>query len=1012
MAETTLQEKLRANKARSISQADATATREKQQKIQQQQKLQKQKEEDSVAYQKYQKDLAEYEKQKKEYDTAVKQLEAEKKAESDKAAAIKAAEQKRIDDQKAINDKYDARITALGVKPSKYYYKPKYYTNRYTGKTRLIGHTRESNNKAIKNYNSKVDAINRERKTANQQFNLANSSLPQWVKTKASRAFARTPNHHGTMLSVAQNYYDNYLITSERKRQSSITTAKSNAVKAREKHEKTIREYEAKKESAPMPIPSVIEKPLTKATKTRPKVHPSSYFKSVEKTPVSIFGTTPLQSNKAEETYDTTQAQQKELFASITKATDYKQAISLREKAMEKNPYVGTANTIFEKGKAVGSSGVLIEKKIHQEDVFEELAKPPELKQEIETTVVPSQNIPKPEIETSYYVAGSLDYIFNSENDIKKQRLQEEIRIAGGTYGDYLKTIENTPQYQLKMVGKGAARAFNSYTSLVGVHVSNSKVAGHSLLDYTTTDIYNSLYAPVISPAKLYLEKLGIKPVPSPVNPKPFALIEKAWNERTPAENAGDLITTGAVETGIFLATGGVGNLAIRGASKLPYLLKTQVPTAKQVIKSAKQESQLTTITLEDGSKVKLPNPDYVEPVSKPVRKKINPSLNIPVKKIKLGGKKIKVTDHDSVTKSPKKPKRKPIAVFVNSKLGRLIGTNFPNTEKLSKIKKIKGTIPKNYDPIRSMESAFINNKAVRKIATKRLPRKDKGKPPKNESGWEWNRVQNVDAPAISKPSTISSKSTTQQVVKIKPPKVKSISKSKPSKKKQNDVSIVEQVLHPNRPKITSVPIQTPMLNNLLGQSTGQQDKIKHDVTPKLDQTTNTLLDNLLKQNQKFDELLGTKSKSKQKSILYDLLVQSGKQGTKQKQDYSFVFVHPPKLTTKRTQKTTQRTRTKTRKLPASIKTPQIGLKQRNHTPKRKRKHTAKYSIWNVDVDNIGTLPGAELVTSKSTKIFKDLDKRQKAHSKKNFKNITTRKTTKKITKKSTPKKKPRKTKR
>ena len=555
------------------------------------------------------------------------------------------------------NHKYDARITALGAKPPKYYYKPKYYTNRYTGKTRLIGHTRESNNKAIKNYNSKVDAINRERKTTNQQFNLANSNLPQWVKIKASRAFARTPNHHGTMLSVAQNYYDNYLITSERKRQSSITTAKSNAVKAREKHEKTIREYEAKRESTPVKIPSVIEKPLTKATKTRPKVHPSSYFKSVEKTPVSIFGTTSLQSKKAEETYDTTQAQQKELFSAVTKATNYKQAISLRGKAMEKNPYAGTANALLYKGEKIASSGILIEKKIHREDVFEELAKPPELKQEkIETTVVPSQNIPKPEIEISYYVPGSLDYIFNSENDIKKQRLQEEIRIAGGTYGNYLKTIEDTPKYQLKMVGKCAARAFNSYTSLVGVHVSNSKIAGHSLLDYAITDIYNSLYTPVISPAKPYLEKLGINVVSAPVNPKPFSLTEKAWNERTPAENAGDLITTGAVETGIFLATGGVGNLAIRGASKLPYLLKTQVPTAKQVIKSAKQESQLTTITLEDGSKVKLPNPDYVEPVSKPARKKINPSLNIPVKKIKLGGKKIKVTDHEchQITKETK----------------------------------------------------------------------------------------------------------------------------------------------------------------------------------------------------------------------------------------------------------------------------------------------------------------------------------------------------------------------
>ena len=214
---------------------------------------------------------------------------------------------------------------------------------------------------------------------------LANSNLPQWAKTKASRAWSPSTHPTTSSLQLAQNYYNNYLIKSERTRESSITTARSNAVLAQEEHEKTIREYEAKKDSTPV-IPSIIEKPLLKATKTRPKVHPSSYFKSTEKTPVSIFGTTLAQSQKAEETYDTTQAQQKELFSDVTGATNYKQAISFREKAQEKNPYVGTANTVYYKGDAIGSSGVLIEKKLHEDsipdDIFEELAKPTSPNQE------------------------------------------------------------------------------------------------------------------------------------------------------------------------------------------------------------------------------------------------------------------------------------------------------------------------------------------------------------------------------------------------------------------------------------------------------------------------------------------------------------------------------------------------------------------------------------------------------------------------------------------------------
>ena len=134
---------------------------------------------------------------------------------------------------------------------------------------------------------------------------------------------------------------------------------------------------------------------------------------------------------------------------------------------------------------------------------------------------------------------------------------------------------------------------------------------------------------------------------------------------------------------------------------------------------------------------------------------------------------------------------------------------------------------------------------------------------------------------------------------------------------------------------------QTPMLDALLGQKTAQHHTIKHDVTPKI-QTTDAILENLLKQNPKLDDLLSGKSKKKQKLILYDLLVKSGKQGTKSQQDYGFVFVHPPKLTTRQTPRTPQRTRTITKRLPATVKIPEIGLKKNNQTQKRKRKGAAK----------------------------------------------------------------------
>ena len=282
---------------------------------------------------------------------------------------------------------------------------------------------------------------------------------------------------------------------------------------------------------------------------------------------------------------------------------------------------------------------------------------------------------PKPEIETSHYIPGTFDYIFE---DTEKQRRSDEIKAAGGTYGDYLQTLDkNTLDYQLKEVGLGAKRAYNSYTGLVGFDIINPQTHGRSLLDSAFDDT--------------------VKYLKNPSDPKPFLTTTNAIHERSPAQHTGDLITTGAIETGLFLVTGGIGNLAVRGASKLPYLLKSKIPTATQYIKSQK-ESQLATIKLEDGSKVKLTNFDYG--TSQTARR------------------------DSKATKFLRK-------IDTSNKL---------NKDKIKN--KIKDKLPDPKFGKLDIHSSFINSDAVRKIATKRLPKKDKGDI-FDETGKQYNDANN-----------------------------------------------------------------------------------------------------------------------------------------------------------------------------------------------------------------------------------------------------------------------------
>ena len=380
----------------------------------------------------------------------------------------------------------------------------------------------------------------------------------------------------------------------------------------------------------------------------------------------------------------------------------------------------------------------------------------------------------------------------------------------------------------------------------------------------------------------------------------------------------------------------------------------------------------------------------------------VKTSAKINNKKLKDKSSQIKDTFSDTINDNILDPiskrTKKPIGKFVRkAKVSKQI-KGF-DLEKMSK----QYTTSKKYDVTESMKTTEINQNVFNDIIKKNIKKKKLTKPQKAESGWKYNKANNYN-PDISKSSS-SKSSMAEQLLE---PKSKVKSTTKPSnkpKKKQSDITIVEQVLHPNRPQIKSS--QTPLLDSLLGKSTSQRNTIKQDVIPKTQQTP--VLDDIIKQNSKLENSPGTTPKKKPKTMLYDLLVQPGKQGIKTNQDYSFVYGHPPELITKPIQETPQKTRTKTPKIPpVSIKTTEIGIGKPNHSTKRKRRHAARYSIWNVDVDRIGTLPGDELVASKSTKIFKDLDKRQKAHTKSASKSkSTTRKTLKKSIRKSTPKRKP-----
>ena len=888
---------------------------------------------------------------------------------------------------------------------------------------------------------------------------------------------------------MATNYHNNYLLKSKSTRQSSITTAKSNAVLAREKHEKTIKEFESKRDAfgtAVTPVDPTRSKsmrtPIAQkytdqkdsfenthtAEKSRPKVYPSSHFKDVGDIPVSIFGTTLTKSKQVQETYETTQSQQKELHHKITKAASWNEAVKLRKTAMDENPLVGTANTIFEKGKAVGSSGVLIEKKprikegidvysvtingktrsfknksnadeflnryestkyptipgqyytvstpdgaqtrkfesfsdarmyqqkvndtldvkadIYQESNVSHVASPDEqlhgppapknddlisvdaenqkLQKEIPRdeswfTPFPSAYADSEPINKNDTIPINSNEIPISENpifvDAKNQRRAEEIRIAGGTYGDYLQTLDkNTLDYQLKEVGLGAKRAYNSYTGLLGYTLIDPKTHGRSLLDSAFDDT--------------------IKYIENPNDPKPYDTTINAIHERSPAQHAGDIITTGAIEAGLFLVTGGVANLAVKGASKLPYLLKTKPQSVVEHLKHPKKDlgytkaQELAERIYSNPKDLRLAEKLENDVIFRRKSEKLARAIKKSNRETPVGVEKISNDSYlisaGTENKTPlpmvlyRTGKNKKSTVFspvdpdgIITPKNILIKGNskkeFSETAKLSENVSVAPGNAKNLekiaDPkindfikpesvITDIPNSFLEKYpkvAVHGAAQSNIPSSIYVTTEQRNPLKGFNAdVTKLDAPdSLSKTDPSKFKETVLDIVKteseIKPTgkgglnrnivgresKSSATSKSSSGKsgeilpksstktksvKIQGDVAIVEKIV--NNSKIKDVSIFNPIVEKSSSQRTTTD--ITLDVKP--EQAHDPFLDEMVKHQQKTDVLTGTKQKlnqpdTEQKAIpddiLFDLLIKPGMQGTRQDQDLGIGFV-------------------------------------------------------------------------------------------------------------------------
>ncbi len=325
-----------------------------------------------IALEEYNKQQTENEKQLKEYNDIIAKEEAEQIAE--KQAEI---EKKEKFDAGiiSIKDKYKPQIELLEQKEQEAISNIQSvvqvwdsHNNKWITKYKTKSQMKLEQEKIGIDTDMKISRINEQWEFGRQSYIMSNSNLPLSIQTKIQRLFREhgTWAFEGTMINYANKEYQSFLSKSDAERQSSITTAKSNAVKEQTKWDQIALDFEKKKDSQAKLVKPTFTKPPVKAIKKRPQVYPSSYFREKPqfKDPESIIGTTEAKSKQAVATFTETQTQQKELYWKITQSKDHLDALGLKTRYQESNPYVGTPQTFLFKGGIIGTEGVLIEKKL------------------------------------------------------------------------------------------------------------------------------------------------------------------------------------------------------------------------------------------------------------------------------------------------------------------------------------------------------------------------------------------------------------------------------------------------------------------------------------------------------------------------------------------------------------------------------------------------------------------------------------------------------------------------
>lgn len=231
----------------------------------------------------------------------------------------------------------------------------------------------------------------------------------------------------------------------------STQNARSDAILAREANQKTIREFELNRDNVAIKLNEGRARLLSNQTKqtaikSRPEIKNSQFFRGTENSviPVGIISKTYDDSIKSLRTFELAQKQQKELELKIRQSSNYQQAVNLRSRYQESNPYVGTANVYLQNGLIKEQSGVLIEKTLNKKfetnSIRSEQANPdlkvfkpttnPEISLEETGLVKTSSKIP--------------EYIFLDEAGNTKNISQAELF----SYASYL--VEKTPKLPSK----------------------------------------------------------------------------------------------------------------------------------------------------------------------------------------------------------------------------------------------------------------------------------------------------------------------------------------------------------------------------------------------------------------------------------------------------------------------------------------------------------------------------------------------------------------------------------